>query len=345
MGRFPLNTSWSGDIVAESGHSRGLENMMIKNSLSMFFAAALLVGQLCGTAQAAPLARIVAVVNGDMITERELDKAVAPQLAKEGLNPAQPGDAGEIERIKKSVLDNMINEKVMLQAAQKLGISVSDEQVDAAFQGAMRDSQLSEAEFRRQIAAQGLNEQEFRERLRNGLISQSLVRRMVLNKVVVTRDEIDAYYREHSGSMPSGRVRIALLIYPSDVDAEDWARRIGNDKNKFLDAARKLTVGPNQEGGGDMGDMDVADLAPALRMAVSDLKEGQVSPLFATQVSMAQICLLERADGKNDDGNVAGPDDAARARIEEMLAQPRLQARLADYLRDLRSKALVDIRY
>ncbi len=319
--------------------------MMIKNSLSIFFAAALLVGQLCGAAQAAPLARVVAVVNGDMITERELDKAVTPQLAKEGLNPANPGDAGEIEQIKKSVLDNMINEKVMLQAAQKLGISVSDEQVDAAFQGAMRDSQLSEAEFRRQIAAQGLNEEEFRERLRNGLISQSLVRRMVLNKVVVTRDEIDAYYREHSGVMPSGRVRIALLIYPSDVDAEDWARRIGNDKNKFLDAARKLTVGPNQEGGGDMGVMDVADLAPALRMAVSELKEGQVSPLFATQVSMAQICLLERAEGENDGGNVAGPDDATRARIEEVLAQPRLQARLADYLRDLRSKALVDIRY
>lgn len=319
--------------------------MMSKNSLSMFFIAALLAGHLCGTAQAVPLARVVAVVNGDMITERELDKAVAPQLAKEGLNSAKPGDSGEIERIKKSVLDNMINEKVMLQAAQKQGISVSDDQVDAAFQGAMRDSQLSEEEFRRQIAAQGLNEEEFRARLRNGLISQSLVRRMVLNKVVVTRDEVDAYYREHSGAMPSGQVRIALLIYPSDVDAEDWARRIGSDRNRFLDAARKLTVGPNQEGGGDMGVMDVADLAPALRMAVSELKEGQVSPLFATQVSMAQICLLERIEGGNGDDSRAGPDDVTRARIEEVLAQPRLQARLADYLRELRSKALVDIRY
>lgn len=319
--------------------------MMSRNSFSVLFAAALLAGQLYGAAQAVPLARVVAVVNGDMITERELDKAAAPQLAKEGLSPAKPGDAGEIDRIRKGVLDSMINEKIMLQAAQKLGITVSDEQVDAAFQGAMRDSQLSEEEFRRQIAAQGLNEEEFRERLRNGLVSQSLVRRMVLNKVVVTRDEVDAYYREHSGVMPSGRVRIALLIYPSDADAEGWARRIGNDRDRFLEAARKITVGPNQEGGGDMGFMDVADLAPALRMAVSELKEGQVSPLFATQVSQAQICLLDRAEGEDETGNSSGPDDATRARIEEVLAQPRLQARLADYLRELRSRALVDIRY
>lgn len=317
---------------------------MIKNPLCMLFAATLLAGQLYGTAQAVPLARVAAVVNGDMITERELNRAVAPQLAKDGLDSSNPGDAGEIERIRKQVLENMINERILLQAAQKLGISISDEQVDAAFQGAIHDSQLTEEEFRKQIAAQGLSEDEFKERLRNGLVSQSLVRRMVLNKVVVTRNEIDAYYREHSGTMPSGRVRIALLIYPSDANAEKWAQSIGNDKNKFMEVAREITVGPNKEGGGDMGFMDVADLAPALRMAVSGLEEGQVSPLVSTQVNMAQICLLERAEGDGEDASIAELDEATRARIEEILAQPRLQARLEDYLRELRSKALVDIR-
>lgn len=50
-------------------------------------------GQLYGAAQAVPLARGCRRRHGDMITERELDKAAAPQLAKEGLSPAKPGDA------------------------------------------------------------------------------------------------------------------------------------------------------------------------------------------------------------------------------------------------------------
>ena len=77
---------------------------MIKNPLCMLFAATLLAGQLYGTAQAVPLARVAAVVNGDMITERELNRAVAPQLAKDGLDSSNPGDAGEIERIRKQIL-------------------------------------------------------------------------------------------------------------------------------------------------------------------------------------------------------------------------------------------------
>lgn len=56
----------------------------------MLFAATLLAGQLYGTAQAVPLARVAAVVNGDMITERELNRAVAPQLAKDGLDSSNP---------------------------------------------------------------------------------------------------------------------------------------------------------------------------------------------------------------------------------------------------------------
>ena len=188
-----------------------------------------------------------------------------------------------------------------------------------------------------------MSEDEFKERLRNGLVSQSLVRRMVLNKVVVTRNEIDAYYREHSGTMPSGRVRIALLIYPSDANAEKWAQSIGNDKNKFMEVAREITVGPTRRAwryglhgcGGSGSGVENGCFRPGGGAGIS-------SGFHAGE--HGQICLLERAEGDGEDASIVELDEATRARIEEILAQPRLQARLEDYLRELRSKALVDIR-
>ena len=63
-----------------------------------------------GPVHAAPLARVIAVVNGDMITARELDKAVAPEIAFKKLDPESPGDAAQIEALKRQTLEAMINQ-------------------------------------------------------------------------------------------------------------------------------------------------------------------------------------------------------------------------------------------
>ena len=95
--------------------------------ISLACAASLLSAQ---PVLAVPVSRIVAVVNGDMITARELDKAVQPELAGQKVDPVKnPRMAAEI---RKAVLDRMINDKILLQEADKEDISVSDADVDAA---------------------------------------------------------------------------------------------------------------------------------------------------------------------------------------------------------------------
>ena len=173
-----------------------------------------------GPVHAAPLARVIAVVNGDMITARELDKAVAPEIAFKKLDPESPGDAAQIEALKRQTLEAMINQKILMQEAQKRNISVSDDMVDQEMERFIADSQLSRDEFQRQLAQQGLSLDVMRDRLRANIITQQLIGRMVINKVVVTDEEIAAYYREHMLDLPTGQVHIALIIYPADQDAE-----------------------------------------------------------------------------------------------------------------------------
>lgn len=187
----------------------------------------------------------------------------------------------------------MINQKILMQEAQKRNISVSDDMVDQEMERFIADSQLSRDEFQRQLAQQGLSLDVMRDRLRANIITQQLIGRMVINKVVVTDEEIAAYYREHMLDLPTGQVHIALIIYPADQDAESWADRIVSGKVGFADAARQVSVGPNAQDGGDMGFMELDDLAPVLRTEVETLKKGQVSGLFDMQLNKAQVWLID----------------------------------------------------
>ncbi|HJD96643.1 SurA N-terminal domain-containing protein [Mailhella massiliensis] len=290
----------------------------------------------------APVSRIVAVVNGDMITSRELDKAVQLELAAQKVDSAKnPQMAAEV---RKAVLDSMINNKILLQEAEKEKISVSDDEVSAALDQIIKDSRLERDVFFKQMAKDGVTEKAFRENLYVQLVSQRLMARNVVSKVVVTEGEINDYYRKNVAGFASGRARVGMLVYPADVDAEKWARDIASGKVSFHDAARKVSIGPNAEGGGDLGFMALSDMAPGMLEQISRLKKGEVSPLLNMNATRVQIALLDFEEAENTDQSDAVPDPDTARRIEQILRQPRLQERFQQYTAQLRDKALIDIR-
>lgn len=291
---------------------------------------------------AAPVSRIVAVVNGDMITNRELDKALKPEFVGQQIDPAKNPSLAAM--VREAVLDRMINEKILLQQAEKDGIKVTDEQVEKSFEQMVLESQLPREEFLKQMAKEGLTEKQVREKARLSLITQRLMNRNVVSKVVVTEEEVNEYYRQNMAGFASGRARVALLIYPVDVDADKWAADIASGKVSFAEAARKVSVGPNPEGGGDMGYMEIGDMAPGMAEVVSGMAEGSISPVLSLNPNKAQIALLDLEEAEGGVAADAKPDADTAKRIEDILRRPRVQERFKQYTTELRAKALVDIR-
>ena len=307
--------------------------------ISLACAASLLSAQ---PVFAVPVSRIAAVVNGDMITVRELDKALRTELAGQKVDPAKnPQMAAEV---RKAVLNRMINDKILIQEAAKEKIEVSDADVDAAIDRIVKDSQLSRDVFFKQMAKEGMSEKDFRDRLYVQLVSQRLMSRNVVNKVVVTEDEINDYYRKNMAGFASGRARVAMLIYPVDADAEKWARDIASGKVSFADAVRAVSIGPNPQEGGDLGFMALSDMAPGMMEQVSHMKKGDVSPLLSMNANKAQIALLDFEADEGAEHSDAVPDPGTASRIEQILRRPRLQERFEQYTAQLRDKALIDIR-
>ncbi|MBR6673306.1 MAG: SurA N-terminal domain-containing protein [Mailhella sp.] len=306
-------------------------------AISLACAAAIFAAQ---PVFAAPVSRVVAVVNGDMITSRELERAVKPEFIGQQIDPKKSPEMADM--IRKAVLDRMVNEKILLQQAEKDGIKVSDEQIDKALEALVAESGLSREAFLAKMEKDGLTEKMLRDQSRTHIASQMVMSRNVVKKVVVTEEEINDYYRKNMAGFAESRAHVAILVYAPDANAEKWAADIASGKVSFADAARKVSVGPNAENGGDLGVMAVSDMAPGMAQVVSGLSEGSVSPLLNLGEAKAQVMLidLEEAEGAAD----AKPDAETARRIENILRNPRVQERFQQYTTELRQKALVDIR-
>ncbi len=302
--------------------------------MAMFFSAQ--------PAVAAQVSRIVAVVNGDMITALELEKACAPEFFGQKVDPAK--DVQKAEDIQKAVLQQMIDEKIILQQAEKDGISVSDDEVNEALEQMIKSNNVDHDTFLNQIAKEGLSEEMIRKRIRSQMISQQLMARNVINKVVITEDEINDYYRKNMAGIASGRARVAIIVYPVDVDAEKYASDIQSGRKSFADVARSVSIGPSPEDGGDLGFMDLSDMAPALLEQVSLMKKGDVSPLMRLPANYAQIALLDVDQGDGEAASDATPDPATAQRIEQILRRPRVEERFKQYTEQLRAKSLIELR-
>lgn len=133
----------------------------------------------------------VAMVNGEAITQGELDERVEAQLITFG------EQAASVDRsaVEEQVLDSMVVELLLIQKAKESGVAVTDEEVEAQY--TQSEAQFAEGEqtFAEALAESGLTAESFRERIRNQLLIERLVEGEVdLESVSVTAEEIQSFY-------------------------------------------------------------------------------------------------------------------------------------------------------
>jgi peptidyl-prolyl cis-trans isomerase SurA len=135
-----------------------------------------------------PLDNIVAVVNDAVITQTELNLAThmaRSQLAANNL-PTPPAKA-----LRKQMLQQLINNKLQLEAAEQLGIHVDDTELDKVVGRIAQDNHISVKEFYEKIAHEGLSAAAYRKQIRESLTMQHLQEREVASRITVSPDEIN----------------------------------------------------------------------------------------------------------------------------------------------------------
>ena len=310
----------------------------MKKTLVLLLVAWLAVA---GVARAAQLNKVAAVVNGQVITMFDLQKNALPDLARARLNPNDPKQAKAVDAVLHKVLDLMIMDILIAQEAKRLKVSVSPAEVDKEIAKIMQANHLTKEQFEQQLARQKGSVADLRANIEKGLLRQKIMGMEVGRKVVVTPDEIQAYYEAHKDTMyDRSGLHMGVLVYPPNVNAASIATQIKSGALSFEEAARKYSIAPNKDKGGDMGLLEWERLNPEWEARLTKMKPGDVTDVFDLQGRKAQVHLFRPGGG----GAQLLTFEQAKPQIDAILRQPKAMERFEDYSAQLRNRAVIDIR-
>ncbi len=232
------------------------------------------------------LDRIVAVVNQEVITRRDLDarlKVVLNQLRQQG-TPLPPADV-----LEKQVLERMIYALVQLQLAKETGLRVDDGQLDKAIARIADDNKISPAQMRETLEKDGVSFAKFREDIRDEITMSRLREREVDNKITIADSEVDNFLntlQSQDGKADEFDLSHILIRVPEQVSPEQLRDRRARAEQAlaqikggadFRQVAASFSDAPDAVQGGAMGWRELARLPAIFAEAVKGLKPGEVS--------------------------------------------------------------------
>lgn len=305
---------------------------------SAVLACALLL--FCAPTEAAKIVdRIVAVVDGQIITQYDLDKELAPYFRQMGGNVLGEQNEQQLNAMRKKLLDRLVDDILLLKEAERLGFQVTDTEVENHIRQFKQSNNMTDEDLSRQLLAENMTREEYRRSIRENMMRHRLLSYMVRRKVLVTDEEIERYYREHIEEYATPReVELGLILLPPGKDAEALTQLLRQGDVSFEDAAREHSEGPGARNGGSLGKLKWSEVAPEWRVALENVQPGEVSRPFLVGRQQAILKLLEVIPGQER------PMDQVREEIRQKLHEPKFARIYTEYMQGLRDKAIVDMR-
>lgn len=303
----------------------------------------LLSGLLVSPASGKTLSKVAAVVNNDIITTYQLDRAVLAALAAD--TKGNQLTTEQFAQLRSRILEQLINERLLDQRITELGLRVGDEEIDAAIEDVRRKNNLSQEKLEMALKAQGMAFASYRAQLQKEILRYKLLGREVNYKVQVTDSEIADYFRTHIDeyrAAPKVRVRHILYRLPADeAGRAAISKQAQTTRDRLLSGEDFDTLLAGQgdvASGGDMGELIIEELAEQLQAALDDLDVGQVSEPVAMNNQLHLFQVTARNPG---DINLY---DRMKIKIAEILKKQKTEARFKEWAKELRDNGYVEVR-
>jgi len=311
---------------------------------------ALVAAPLSARAAGKVIERVVAVVNDDIILETELEQFAAAQYR--GPDPSSPEGKKAWDELKRKVLDVMIDGKLMQAQAAELKLSVTPDEVDRAVEEVKKQNNLDDATFTQALKAQGFTLEGYRKGLKKQILELKVVSTAVRSRVSISDDEVMAAYKQSERAMSNERqahLRQILIAFPDHATPADIERKravaakvveLARGGTSFTELAKQYSDDEGTKAsGGDLGYMAKGTLVEELDDAVAQIEPGDVRGPLKTERGWVVLQLVERkaADMK--------PLEEVRDQLKKQLYDQQVEKAQQSWLKELRKKAHIDIRY
>jgi peptidyl-prolyl cis-trans isomerase SurA len=319
---------------------------------------------------------IVARVNSQIITRSEFNRS-KDQL-RDDVKQQDPNSADKLfsER-EKDVLRDLIDQQLLLERGKDLGIT-GDTDLIKRLDQMRKDMKLETMEdLEKAATAQGISYEDFKQNMRNQIITQKVIGEEVGSHLNITTDEQQKFYDSHKSELEQPEsIRLSEILIAPEKSASKPAENVAGSPNtsgspeagadaakqaddaaalaaaeakandllkqiragaNFDDLAKKYSSGPSAAQGGDLGVFKRGTLAKEIEEKTFAMKSGQITDV--TRVKQGYVIL------KVTDHQMAGIPAMkdVTAKIQDALYYEKLQPALRAYLTKLREDAYIKV--
>ena len=296
---------------------------------------------------------IIARVNNEIITKSEYDKALSQteedtrQDCKAKCTPEQLET--EIESRKKTALRDLVDQSLLAQRGKDLGISVETDVVKQLDQIRIQNNLKDMDELEKAVSSQGLNWEDFKNNIRNHILTQKVVSQEVGSHINIGESDARKYYDEHKGDfVRPEQVALREIIVNTEgkkdselpdlkKKAETALKRV-KDGEDFAEIAKRLSDGSTKEQGGYIGTFKRGELAKQLEDVVFVMKRNDLTDVIETKQGYLVFQVLEHYD----EGQQSF--EKVQEEIKERLYNEKLEPAVREYLKTLREESYVVIK-
>jgi peptidyl-prolyl cis-trans isomerase SurA len=301
-------------------------------------------------AQAKVINAIAAIVNDDIITLNDVFRDAQPTLRE--AEKKSPLDDAARSKIRQTVLDQLVEKKLVDQKIHELNIKIGDDEIKQAIEDVKRQNKIDSLNaFKAALASQGLTFDQYQAQLREQLERLRLVSMEVRSKIQVGETEMRDYYEANLAKYSeedSFHARHIFFRISEKAPAAEIKRAMttalmvlaeAKSGKDFVELAKTYSEDPAaSKDGGDLGIFKKGDMLPELEQTILAMKPGEVSELVVTPAGFHIIKLDERIKGS------VKPFESVKAEIEDAIYRKKSEERFNLWAKELRSKASVDIK-
>ncbi len=308
----------------------------------LLFPAILLLAALAlRPAAAQDTLRIVALVNDDVITAIDLAIRTEMIISSTGV----PNTPEARQRLKPQVLRALIDDRLRQQAADKEGVSVPQDRIEARMSQLAQNNNMSIDQFRDALKHNNIEPGWLEDQIRTEIAWGILINRKFRSGIVITDADIDAAERHLREDAGKTEYRLAEIFL--SVDDPNETETVRESAQKLIDQlkggvdfgeiARQFSQSSTASNGGVLGWVSPGDLPPEIATAVQGLQPDTVAGPIRSEGGFHILKIL-------DQRQLAAASGQSRDDIANRIMRDRLDNMARGYLRELRRSAYVDIR-
>jgi peptidyl-prolyl cis-trans isomerase SurA len=294
--------------------------------------------------------RIVAVVNDDIITLFDLGHLLKPYVEKiEQANYSTETAQKMLYRVREDALNQLIDRKLTDQEIKRTKITISEKELDDRIEQIKTANFYTDEDMREGLAKSGLTMEEYRQQMKDQILRIKLINLEVKSKIVITTEDIKAYYEKHQNKYAGKEkyhLRNIIMKVPPLADDNDKFEI----KTKMDSVLAKLNAGESFDTlamiysesslaaeGGDLGLFELDSLSPQLKAAIKEMKAGEFTSVIDTDQGY-QIFFVQ------DVSKTPGKSlEDVSSEIERILYDEIVNNKFQAWVEDLRKQSHIKI--